>query len=76
MDNELYIKLADTISDELILLWKENKTKNKKIMDLYNNILDKKYKDIQYNILTYIPEMLSKKGYEIINSDYFELKKY
>lgn len=76
MDNELYIKLADEISDKLISLWKQNKTKNKKIIDLYNEILDKEYKDIQYIILTYIPERLSIKGYEIVNSDFFELKKY
>ena len=76
MDNKLYIDLADTISDQLISLWKENKTKNKKIIDLYNELLDEEYKDMKYVILSYIPERLSVKGYDIINSEYFELKKY
>lgn len=76
MDNELYIKLADEISDKLIYLWKNKKTQNKNIIELYNDLLDKKYKDIQYNILSYIPGRLSIKGYEIINSNYFDLKKY
>ena len=76
MDNKLYIDLADSISDQLISLWKENKTKNKKIIDLYNELLDEEYKDMQYVILSYIPERLSVKGYDIVNSEYFELKKY
>jgi len=76
MDNEIYIKLADSISDQLISLWQNKKTKNKKIIDLYNELLDDKYKDMQYLILSYIPERLSVKGYEIVNCQYFELKKY
>lgn len=76
MDNEIYIKEADRISDELINLWKHNKTENKKIIDLYNELLNDKYNDIKYLILSYIPERLSIKGYEIVNSKYFELKKY
>lgn len=76
MDNELCIKLADEISDKLIELWKKHQTENKNIMDLYNQLLDEQYKDSQYYILSYIPERLSKKGYEIINSNSFDLKKY
>jgi len=76
MDNELYVKIADDISDRLISLWQNKKTNNKKIIDLYKELLDEKYKDIQYYILSYIPERLSVKGYEIINSEFFELKKY
>ena len=76
MDNKTYIKEADRISDELIKLWKHNKTKNKKIIELYNELLNTKYSDIKYLVLSYIPERLSVKGYEIVNSEYFELKKY
>lgn len=76
MDNELCIKIADEISDKLISLWKNKQTNNKNIMDLYNQILDEKYKENQYHILSYIPERLSIKGYEIVNSNNFELKKY
>lgn len=76
MDNELYIKIADEISDKLIELWKTNKTKNKKILELYKELLDEKYNNVQYLILSYIPERLSTKGYEIVNTEFFELKKY
>lgn len=76
MDNEIYIKIANEISDKLIELWKTNKTKDKKILELYKELLDEKYHDIQYLILSYIPERLSIKGYEIVNTEFFELKKY
>ena len=76
MDNELCIKIAEEISDKLISLWKNKQTNNKNIMDLYNQILDEKYKENQYYILSYVPERLSIKGYEIVNSNNFELKKY
>ena len=76
MDNEIYIKRADLISDELISLWKNNKTKKKKFIDLYNELLTEEDKEIQYIILTYVPERLSVKGYEIVNSEFFELEKY
>lgn len=60
----------------LFFYGKIKKTKKKKIIDLYNELLDEKYKDMHYLILSYIPERLSVKGYEIVNSEYFELKKY
>lgn len=76
MENEIYIKIADEICDELINLWKNNKVKNRKIIDLYNEILEQKYKDKQCIILSYVPERLAVKGYEIVNSEFFELEKY
>jgi hypothetical protein len=76
MKNDLHIKLANKISDELISLWKNNKTKNKSIINLFNELLDDKYEDIKYSILSYIPEVLSVRGYEIVDSENFELKKY
>lgn len=76
MDNDLHIKLANRICDELIYLWKNNKTKNKSIIELFNELLEEEYRDIQYSVLSYIPEKLSVKGYEIIDSDNFKLKKY
>ena len=76
MKNDLHIKLANKISDELISLWKSNKTKNKSIINLFNELLDDKYEDIKYSILSYIPEVLSVRGYEIVDSENFELKKY
>lgn len=76
MDINLCIKLADSISDQLILLWKNNKTNNKSIIELYNELLDEKYKSMNSLILTYIPERLAVKGYEIVNSNNFQLKKY
>lgn len=76
MNIDLCIKLADSISDKLILLCKNNKTNNKSILELYNELLDNKYKNMSNYILAYIPERLAVKGYEIVNSSNFELKKY
>jgi CII-binding regulator of phage lambda lysogenization HflD len=73
MSQEMYIKIADEISDELI----KNKNNSKKtILELYSELLNNEYREYYYDILSYIPERLSVKGYEIINSKYFELKKY
>ena len=47
-----------------------------KFIDLYNELLTEEDKEIQYIILTYVPERLSVKGYEIVNSEFFELEKY
>lgn len=76
MDIDLCIKLADSISDKLISLWKNNKTNNKNIIELYNELLDEKYKSMNSLILTYVPEKLAVKGYEIVDSSNFQLKKY
>ena len=39
-------------------------------------LLEEKYKDYHYDILSYIPGRLAVKGYEIVNANYFALKKY
>lgn len=76
MDNNLCIKIADEISDKLILLCQNNKTENKGVIELYNELLDDKYKKYRNDILLYIPGRLAAKGYEIVNSNNFQLKKY
>ena len=76
MDNEKYIKIANQISNQLISLWKNDKTNNKNVIDLYNELLDERYKPYKLQILSYIPERLSSKGYVIVNSNNFELEKY
>lgn len=76
MNNYLYIKEADRISEELIKISNQNKSNDKKIIEIYNELLDNKYSNIKYLILSYIPERLSVKGYEIVNSEIFKLKKY
>lgn len=76
MDNEMYIKIADQITNKLISLCKNNKTNNKSVIELYNELLDEKYKPYKSQILSYIPERLSAKGYVIENSNNFQLKKY
>ncbi len=76
MNNYLYIKEADRISEELIKISNQNKSNDKKIIEIYNELLDNKYSNIKYLILSYIPERLSVKGYEIVNSEFFKLKKY
>jgi hypothetical protein len=76
MSQEMYIKIADEISDKLISISEEKIKPNKNILEIYSELLNKEYKNYYYDILSYIPERLSVKGYEIINSNYFELKKY
>ena len=76
MGNEMFIRIADDISEKMILISKDKKCKNKSIIELYDELLDKKYLEYKYCILSYIPERLSVKGYEIVNSSKFELKKY
>jgi len=75
MEQDIYIKIADEISDKLILL-SSKETKEKSIIEIYNKLLEKKYEKYRYEILSYIPKQLAIKGYEIVNSKYFELKKY
>ena len=76
MEQDIYIKVADEISNKLISLSKNKKAKEKTILEIYNELLEKKYQEYHYDILSYIPGRLATKGYEIVNSDYFELKKY
>ena len=76
MEQEDYIKIADEISDKLISLSQKSKTKKKTILEIYSELLDKKYQEYHYDILSYIPGRLAVKGYEIVNSNSFELRKY
>lgn len=76
MEQELCIKIADEISDKLISINKERKVHNKTIIEIYNELLEEKYQPYHYDILSYIPERLAIKGYEITNSNNFELRKY
>lgn len=76
MEQDIYIEIANEISDKLISLNNDKQTKEKNIVELYNELLDKKYQEYRYDILSYIPKQLAVKGYEIVNSEHFELKKY
>lgn len=76
MRNELFVKVADEISDKLIMISENRKATDKSIIQLFKELLDDKYLEYQFEILSYIPERLSVKGYEIVNSSKFELKKY
>lgn len=76
MEQDICIKIADEISDKLISLNKNKEAKEKNIVELYNELLDKKHQEYRYDILSYIPKQLAVKGYEIVNSEHFELKKY
>lgn len=76
MDNERYIKIASEITEKLISICKKDKTNEKSIMELYNELLEEKYKPYRNDILAYIPEQLSIRGYEIVSSNPFSLKKY
>lgn len=76
MNNDLCAKIANEISDKLIYLCINKKTKNKSILELYNELLDEKYYEYKINILPYIPDQLARKGYEIIDSENFDIRKY
>lgn len=76
MEHNLCIKIADEISDKLIFLCKEPEYQKKTLLEIYSELLDKKYKKYHYDILSYIPERLAVKGYEIVSSKPFQLQKY
>lgn len=76
MSQDTIIKIADEISDQLILLCQKGKVEEKTILELYDELLEPQYKKYHNDILSYISERLAVKGYEIVNSNYFELKKY
>lgn len=76
MDQEMCMKIADDITNQLIKLCQKNKVKKKTILQIYSELLEAKYKDYHYDILSYIPGRLAAKGYEIVNTNYFALKKY
>lgn len=76
MKQDIYIKIADEISDRLISLNNQKETIEKSIIELYDELLTEEYKKYRYDVLSYIPKQLAIKGYEIVNEDYFRLKKY
>lgn len=76
MNRNTCIKIADEISEQLISLCNDKMTQEKTIIELYNELLEPKHQEYYHDILSYIPERLAVKGYEIVNSNYFELKKY
>ena len=76
MDQEMCMKIADDITNKLIKLCRTKKVKNKTILQVYSELLEEKYKDYHCDILSYIPGRLAVKGYEIVNANYFALKKY
>lgn len=76
MNRNTCIKIADEISEQLISLCNDKMTQEKTIIELYNELLEPTHQEYYHDILSYIPERLAVKGYEIVNSNYFELKKY
>lgn len=76
MNHDMYAKVANDICDNLINLCLKNKIQNKSLIELFDKLLDEKYSDYRLNILSYIPEQLAKKGYEIVDTNKFEIKKY
>lgn len=76
MNQNKYIKIASKISNQLISLWQQGKTHDKTIIELYNELLDSKYYEERHAILSYIPEQLAIKGYDIVDGNHFALRKY
>ena len=56
------MKIADDITNKLIKLCRTKKVKNKTILQVYSELLEEKYKDYHYDILSYIPGRLAVKG--------------
>ena len=70
MDNE---NIANIVCGEMI---KIKIDKDKTFMEVFDNIV-KKYENIDRNeVLVLIPNILTIKGYEIDNKNYFNLIKY
>lgn len=76
MNQHEIMEISEAISDKLINVWKEGKTKDKKLLDLYNGFLEEKHKEYKTDILSYIPKILAVRGYVIVNNEYFQLEKY
>ena len=65
---------AERITIKLIEICSKNNSKS--ILDLFNELIDKKMKDRDIEILSLIPNILARKGYDIINTNPLELKEY
>lgn len=76
MNQDIIMKISDKISDQLISIYHREGVREKTILELYRELLEPKYQEYYNDVLTYIPERLAAKGYEIVNSHYFELRKY
>lgn len=76
MNHDMYIKIADQICNTIISLYKNKKLNNKNFLELYNELLDEKYMEYHSNILSYVPDHLAIKGYEIVSVNPFEIRKY
>ena len=65
-------KEVELITKKLIKIKKSNYT----FVELFNTLTKNRNKEEKLMILTYIPKVLAEKGYEIVNKDNFELRKY
>ena len=72
MDKYIY-KQTVIVCDKMIKLCK---VKNKSFIDVFNELTKNLEKDIKLEILSLLPSVIASKGYEISNTNYFELKKY
>ena len=73
MDKKV-LKEAEEVSEKIISLWQNDEIKNKSIIDVCNELIVDR--EMCYKVLVYIPSILAKKGYEIVDADDLELKKY
>jgi hypothetical protein len=76
MRTEEIKKESNRIALELIIMHKNKNLKNKTLLELYEELLNKDYKKYYYEILVKIPNILSENNYEILNSKYLKLKEY
>ena len=71
MDNFLLKKEAIRVTKELVKI----KESNKSLDEVFHNILDKKYKKYDMEILVYITGTLYDEGYSLESAVPFKLKK-
>ena len=65
---------AERITIKLIEICSKNNSKS--IIELFNELIDDNMKPKDMEVLSLIPNILARKGYDIINTNPLELKEY
>ena len=65
---------AERITIKLIEICSKSNTKS--ILDLFNELISDDMKSNDMEVLSHIPSILARKGYDIINTNPLEIKEY
>lgn len=69
-------KRAEEICLKMINLYNNNKISNIGFLSLYAELLNEEDKSNYLEILSYLPTKFAEMGYDIVDSDVFEISKY